>query len=98
MKRLKASKKTLAEKALRAAISEETGALLSELKAERAETTRLRGVLANISAMAVANATSVPVGRSAPRPTVLEVNETPLPQGPKVDLSEEDNLGEGRWA
>lgn len=103
MKRSRASKKQIAEKALREAISEETGELRGIVRQKDSEIARLHGVIAQIGSIV----SSVP--KDGPAVKHLEpaklaaaaasvMTEPAIPSGPSVPLDEEDTLGEGRWA
>lgn len=102
MKRSRASKKQIAEKALREAISEETGELRGIVRQKDSEIARLHGVIAQIGSIV----SSVP--KDGPAAKHLEpaklaaaasvMTEPAIPSGPSVPLDEEDTLGEGRWA
>lgn len=94
MKRSKASKKSIAEKALRQAIAEETSQLQGDLRAANATISQLHAVLRNISIMAHNAQGAAQAQTIAPLPLVVEA---PIPSGPSTDLSDEDNMGDGRW-
>ncbi len=99
MKRSKASKKSLAEKALRAAIAEETSDLQAQLRQRDAEIARLHGLLVRISEIASTGGLAPlaqPVNRMAH--ALPEIVQPPIPEGPRVPLAGDDELGDGRWA
>jgi len=95
----------VAEKILREAIAAETIELQAELSAERRENERLRGVLAQVVRLAQTEAAPAP---QMPAQVVelppdllrqLELKPEPSPPDPPlVELSDDDNLGPGRWA
>ena len=97
MKRSKASKKSLAEKALRAAIAEETSELRSQIRQLDQEILRLHGLL-DIIVQTAARAGSQVRPVIQPFAVVPLVEELPIPVGPSVPLSGDDDLGDGRWA
>lgn len=97
MKRSKASKKSLAEKALRAAIAEETSELQAQLRQRDAEILRLHGLLDLIVQTATRAESQIrPVVQ--PSAEAPRIEEPPIPEGPSVPLDGDDDLGEGRWA
>ncbi len=96
MKRSKASKKSLAEKALRAAIAEETSDLQGQLRQRDAEIARLHGLLVRISEIASTGGPApLPVNRMQTLPVIVQAE---IPEGPSVPLAGDDEMGEGRWA
>lgn len=95
MKRSKQSKAQLAQRAISAAIREETEGLRAESRAKDVEIARLRGLLTSIGQIASrGNEGNVPVIPQA----VSRVEEVDSSEGPAAPLADEDNLGEGRWA
>ena len=91
-----------AEKMLRDAIAAETVALQAELAAEKRESDRLRGVLAQIASTATkaAGEQTAPAPSKAVLPPELQrqLEEPPLPpQPPDFVPSDQDDMGEGRF-
>ena len=82
------------------AIAEETRELQDRIKAKDAEIAHLHGVISRIGGIVA----SVPLGELAPRQPAPRLPEEVRQQiepedspGPSVDLSEEDDMGTGRW-
>ncbi len=96
MPRAKPRQATTAEKAIRRAIEEETVALQAEIRQKDATIAQLRGLLANIAAIAQSAPPGVEPVR-LPAPPLPPVEEATIPEGPAGDLANEDQMGSGRW-
>lgn len=97
MARSKASRASIAERALRQAIEEETASLREELRVAKVHILKLQNVLANIAGIA-RNA----MGEIDEEPVVVpgphvQPQVVPIPTGPEAELAEGDNMGDGRW-
>ncbi len=93
----RSKKSSAATRALNSAIAEATAELRETVKRKDQEIAGLHSVIRQI--VGIASAVSFVEARAIPAPMHhAPPPEVELPQGPRVDLSEEDNLGEGRWA
>lgn len=92
----------VAEKAVRKAVEEETAIVRADLTAQL--NTALARVAELERAIGSMRVTAENVLRMIAPQTVLPLialpvaEPEPLPTGPEVDLAEEDQMGEGRWA
>jgi len=89
-------KLSVAERAVQAAVEEQTKGLRAEVDAACRRIARLESVLRGISQSALA-AVGEAVHVSLPPPPLPVVVEPEIPVGPAVELSPEDNMGAGRW-
>jgi hypothetical protein len=92
---------TAAEKALARAVEDATADLRKQLSQAQARIRELEGVLGRIETAARNAQPSSPLPQPlasfvAPAPEPQE--DVTIPQGPAVELSDEDHLGDGRWA
>lgn len=106
MPRPKKRETLLAEEVIKRAIARETEYLSQQIaekdKRIRALEAALRGVSESaLRAIGVSDSGKPPKLEQSGRPEIpkkITENElADIPQGPAVDLDDEDNLGEGRW-
>lgn len=91
-----------AERALKAAIAEETAGVREELAAANRVIVELSGLLGKVAQIASQGGQAVGVvdahARSVPVPARIPVaEEVEIPSGPETELAGDDNLGAGRW-